>query len=173
MKMNRLKPCLNPDPQNVGVRWDDRLFRSKWLRTNHYLWSWSKHDKVTWWWWWWLRNVWVHIYMKTKIRERCYHWDSLWQECSYILSHCCFSYISINIFYFLESTKELHYWLRTNQNHWTCNLFFLLKVMWKHWDLMGHCTSAQLMCYPQLYHTYLTLRLFLQTIAGGNMEEQT
>ena len=39
---------------------------------------------------------------------------------------------------------------------------------------MDHCILAQRVSYPQLYHTYLdTLKLFLQTIAGGNMEEQT
>ena len=96
----------------------------------------------------------------------------MWKEYSYILSPCCFSYISIILF--LESTKELHCWLRKKSKWLELQLFFFTKS-----DVKAVAPDGSFYLSPTdalsaaLSYLSDTLRLFLQTIAGGNMEEQT
>ena len=76
------------------------------------------------------------------------------------MSPCCFSYISVILF--IESTKELHCWLRKKIKIIGTAAIFFTKS-----DVKAVAPDGSLYLSP----TDDTLRLFLQTIAGGNMEE--
>ena len=119
-------------------------------------------------WWWWLWTEWVNIYMKSKLKE---YLGMTLLSLSFIVTamqlhsaSLLFQLYSYNTVPWINHRIALL--ITDTSKSLELQLFFLLKVMWKQWHLMDHCILA-------LSYLSDTLTLFLQTIARGNMEEQT
>ena len=104
-------------------------------------------------------NCWVNIYMKSKLKEHLGDGIVITELlCERNVVTFCLTVASVIFLYYCSLNQPQN----CTADYGKINIIgtaaiFLLKVMWKQWHLMYHCVSAQRMCYPQLYHTYLIL----------------